>query len=351
MNDKLQANLSQRGRAMIDFYAHMFRGTQNLRDDMDDALANIAPDPSELPDDLYALNETLETAMEKEPSFRVNGLIGEWHSRNHGIACEEAFELVRDKIEPVLRDLDNGPATLEADPDFKAPPYWSNVEFHRTSGGWDGHEFQGYIHGEIVHRKMVDALYPGGIFKQRRAVAAMAPKDSYGRILELGCSTGHFTEALAETYPDAEIYGVDLSIKTLEHARRVANANNWAWKLFQRPAENTRFDAGSFDLVASYILLHEIPAKVVRAVFEEAFRTLKPGGDMIMSDVTRYADMDKLRVWKADHGAKYGGEPHWRASASLDLGAVATQAGFENVKAESLGPGGYPYVVMARKPE
>ena len=136
----------------------------------------------------------------------------------------------------------------------------------------------------------------------------------------------------------------------MEHAQRVANAHGWDWQLYQRSAEDTKFDAERFDLVASYILLHEIPVSAMKAVFKEAFRVLKPGGDMIMSDVTRFSDMDKLSVWKADQGAKFGGEPHWRESASQDLAELAREAGFVDVNAAGDAPYNYPYVVQGRKP-
>lgn len=351
MTDKLEADLSQRGRASVDFLAHLFFGAGKLRAVIQDETTKAAPVPEALPDDLDQRNTQLEEALYKSPAYRTQQLIGEWYSREHGVIATEAFEEIRGEVEPYLKELDQGPATLEVDPSFTPPAYWDGVEFHRTSGTWDGHEYQGYIHGEIVHKKMVEAMFPGGIFKQRLTIAKMAPRDDYKRILDMGCSTGHFTSALAEAYPDAEIHGIDLSLRTLEHAKRVANSKGLAWKLYQRPAEDTRFDENSFDLVASYILLHEIPASVVRAVFKEAFRVMEPGGDFLMSDVTRYADMDKLGQWSADRGAKYGGEPHWRSSASLDLGAVAREVGFVDVVAEGKGPKSYPFVVQGRKPE
>lgn len=348
--ETLNPKLNQRGRAEIDFMISMFNGSADIRQKAEADVDAAAGDINALPEDIDARTEIIKPGLMNSRANRVRSLVGEFHAQNHADVCERAFDEIYPDLEADLTALHNGPAALHLDPNFKPPAYWSGVDFHRTEGGWDGHPFAGYIHAEIIHRKIVDAGFPGGIFAQRKDVAARAPKSHYNKILDMGCSTAHFTQALQETYPDAHITGIDLSARTLEHAFRVANAHGWDWHLYQRAAEGTGFEDDSFDLVASYILLHEVPEATIEAIFAEAFRVLTPGGDIIMSDVTRYVDLDKLAVWKADQSALYGGEPHWRESASADLGAIARKVGFVEVEAAGDAPRSYPYVVQGKKP-
>ena len=337
--------LRQRGRASVDFLAQMAIASRPIGMAVDQAIAARVSDPAALPDDLDERLAHMEASLADVPEYTVQKLLGDWHGRMHGRLCAEAFEQIQGDLADTFAAVEHGPATLTLNPDLEPPAYWDGVHFHRTTGGWEGHEHMGYIHGELIHKKIVGRFFPGGIFQQRRDVAAMAPRASYSRILDMGCSSGHFTTALAQTYPQAQIYGVDLSARMLEHAWRTANANRWNWILSQQAAEATDFADGAFDLVASYIILHEMPADAIVALFAEAYRLLEPGGDMLMSDVTRYADLDKLGVWKADRGAMFGGEPHWRESASLDLVAIAREAGFVDVT--TTGP--YPYVIQGAK--
>jgi SAM-dependent methyltransferase len=337
--------LRQRGRASIDYLAQLAIAARRMGAAVDKAITERVSDPEALPDDLDERLAYMDAALADVPEYAVQQLLGDWHARMHGRICVEAFEEIEEDLADTFAAVEQGPASLRLNPELDPPAYWKGVHFHRTTGGWEGHPHMGYIHGELIHKKIVGRFFPGGIFQQRRTVAAMAPRESYARILDMGCSSGHFTTALAQTYPSAQIYGVDLSARMLEHAWRTANAHGWNWILSQQPAEATDFEDGTFDLVASYILLHEMPAEAIVKLFAEAYRLLEPGGDLLMSDVTRYADLDKLAVWKADRDALFGGEPHWRESASLDLVAIAREAGFVDVTTS----GPYPYVILGRK--
>ncbi|MEM1232113.1 MAG: methyltransferase domain-containing protein, partial [Pseudomonadota bacterium] len=245
--------LRQRGRASVDFFAHLSRAAMALRPAIDAQLESAGVTESALPEDLDQRLAYAEPRARQSTAFRVQQLAGEWHSQQHGPVAIEAFEALGPELKQRLHQLDEGATTLEADPAFQAPESWEGIDFHRTRGGWDGHPYMGFVHGEIVHRKMVDAIFPGGIFRQRLRVAGEAPRSTYARILDMGCSTGHYTLALAETYPEAEITGVDLSLRTLEHARRVANERGYGWRLLQRCATETGLPDAHFDLATSYI--------------------------------------------------------------------------------------------------
>jgi 2-polyprenyl-3-methyl-5-hydroxy-6-metoxy-1,4-benzoquinol methylase len=342
--------LAQRGRASIDFQAGIGKATGQLHQTMELEMARRGVTAETLPADMDAAHDLIDQRLSDFEPYRVRQLLGEWASKNHGTTCRQAFEEIQDELVPQLKALDDGPTTLEYGNGAPAPSYFTKVWFHRTTGGWDASDYNGYVHGELVHKMLVAKAYPGDIFAQRKMAAKQAPRRDYKRILDMGASSGHYTMALAEAYPNAEITGIDLSPRMLEHARRVANEHGYAWKLAVRPAEDTGYEAGSFDLVTSFIVFHELPSRIIREILEEAFRLLEPGGDMVMTDVPRYQDMDRLSVWRYDWLAKWGGEPYWRASASMDLIAAAKEIGFEMVEGFTQEPVHTYYVLRARKP-
>jgi len=345
----MKTSLLQRGRAELAFVAELgMVGGQIKRAVRKDVEAR-GLGPHNLDADLDARHAQIETALADSRAYQNFLMLHKWGLGNLTRAAFDAFEANRDHLEPQLTEPTTGPASLTLPDELDIPAYWHNW-FHNTTGGWDGHEHMGFIHGELIHRWVVAATFPGNIFAQREAAAAAAPRSDYRRVLDMGCGTGHYTTALTKRFPDAEIWGTDCSLRELQYALRVANSNGWAWRLHRVPNERTGFPDAHFDLVTSYILLHEVPAKAIHETFAEAFRLLEPGGDMVMSDVTRFEKMDPIAVWQQDSAAKREVEPFWRESATLDLKAVAEECGFLDVKSYGLAPMNYPWIVSGRKP-
>ncbi len=304
--------------------------------------------PDDLPDDPQERLEHMERLLAGSHALHMRDLVFEWSSVHHGLIAREAFEDIRPTVEPQMRALAQGPTEITTFAHFTPPDYLDGVWIHRTHGGWDGHEHQGFIHAEVIHKRWLTTMF--GAFDTRRAVLDNLPRKDYRRIFEMGVSSGFHTLGLADAFPEAQISGCDVSRAMLEHAQRQANERGLEWKLYLGQAEDTRLPAGSFDLVSSFILLHELPAETNVAFFAEAFRLLEPGGAVIMTDVPPYSAHDKLTAWKYDRGAQYGGEPYWRESGLLDTVQIAKDCGFVNVRAFREPTGGNYWVTIGEKP-
>lgn len=94
------------------------------------------------------------------------------------------------------------------------------------------------------------------------------------RVLEIGVGLGADHESFAAA--KAELYGIDLTERAIEHTRaRLAHAGLRS-TLAVADAENLPFPDGHFDLVYSWGVLHHSPDPA-RAI-DEVWRVLRPGG-------------------------------------------------------------------------
>jgi len=343
-------DLKQRGRASLDFSLELGRTALPLMGDCHRELAEQGLNDETLDPNLDDRWKQIESALSHSRPYRLFNLFIDWMGTNNGQMCIDAFEEMRPALEAKLKRLQSdGPSTLDKNPDYTAPDWFNRYWIHRTTGGWDGHEYMGFIHSELVHGILTKAAYGGKIFEARRDVLDELPRESYRKIFEMGAGSGRSTESLQQKFPNAEIHANDLSLRMIEEAQRRGNENGWAWTLTRGNATDTGYDDESFDLVTSFAIIHEVPTKTIKDILVEAFRLLKPGGDMLIVDVLRYDSLSKAQEWQADLLALRGGEPFWRASAELDLGALAKEVGFIDVVSERFGETTY-WILRGRKP-
>ncbi|XP_071604515.1 arsenite methyltransferase isoform X6 [Heliangelus exortis] len=153
------------------------------------------------------------------------------------------------------------------------------------------------------------------------------------RILDLGSGSGRDCYLLSQLVGEhGHVTGIDMTESQVKVAKK-----HIAYHMdkfgYQRPnveflqayMENLR-DAGladeSYDIVISNCVINLVPDK--KAVLQEAYRVLKPGGEMYFSDIyTSQRLSDAVRKHRVLWGECLAGALYWR-----DLYSIAKEVGF-----------------------
>jgi len=140
------------------------------------------------------------------------------------------------------------------------------------------------FYDSIMQRAMRESIFKRQLVEQARIAKGQ-------RVLDVGCGTGTLTVLLKEDQPAAEVVGVDGDPKILEIARsKIAKAGlNIALDYglsFELPYQNNTFDRVIFSLV-----LHHLTRENKIRSLKEAFRVLKPAGELHVADLGRPQNM------------------------------------------------------------
>ncbi len=97
-------------------------------------------------------------------------------------------------------------------------------------------------------------------------------------LLDLGCNVGELLGAVARSYPQIKLAGVDVNPTAIDTARRnLASAD-----LRQCDGPILPFPNASFDYVTCIEVLEHIPSAQRRATLGEVWRVLAPGGRFVL---------------------------------------------------------------------
>jgi len=120
---------------------------------------------------------------------------------------------------------------------------------------------------------------------EKRAIDSLLPAASDGgKLLEIGCGTGHFSEHFASK--GFEVTGVDISEPMVAVARQ---QNIRSGEFHVGDAERLPFTDGTFDVVAAITVLEFVCDPV--SVVSEMVRCVKqPGGALILGVLNRLTE-------------------------------------------------------------
>jgi arsenite methyltransferase len=156
------------------------------------------------------------------------------------------------------------------------------------------------------------------------AIASLRPGET---VLDLG-SGGGFDSFLAARAvgPTGKVIGVDMTAEMIDRARtnaRKLDARNVEFRLGE--IEHLPVADGTVDVILSNCVINLSPEK--HAVFAEAFRVLRVGGRLAISDVVAIAPIpEELRTQAAAIAGCIGG-----AALLDDVKRMLADAGFESI--------------------
>jgi len=119
-------------------------------------------------------------------------------------------------------------------------------------------------------------------------------------IIDVGCGPGNSTSVLKRKWPNAEIIGIDNSIKMIERAKERDKGINWICA----DASSNLSQYGKFDVIFSNAAIHWIPNHVV--LLRDLYNLLNEKGALAIqipstSTLPLHIDLDKLargNKWK-----------------------------------------------------
>ena len=154
-----------------------------------------------------------------------------------------------------------------------------------------------------------DIMSLGWHTRWKRRLVDLAELRPHHRVLDLACGTGDVTWMAAPLVPDGEVVGVDVNPDMLALAPAKAPGPAPHVRFVQCDAAALPFDDHTFDRVLVGYAGRGFPD--LPAVLREAFRVLKPGGELWNLDFARPPNRAWDRVYRG-----------WMTVSGAVLGAV-----------------------------
>jgi ubiquinone/menaquinone biosynthesis C-methylase UbiE len=147
--------------------------------------------------------------------------------------------------------------------------------------------FQGIEDPEVVNAYDRMSRMPQFALIRRMFVNELKRHDPEGLIVDVGCGPGYLMADIARKMPQAKITGVDISEEMLAAASKNLSLLGFGGRVEFRKGEAQRLPFGnsSIDNIVSTLSLHHWaqPAEA----FQEIYRVLKPGGQLLLMDMRR----------------------------------------------------------------
>ncbi|PZD71762.1 Demethylmenaquinone methyltransferase [Acaryochloris thomasi RCC1774] len=207
------------------------------------------------------------------------------------------------------------------------------------------HQSDGYLSDDSanLYDLQVELLFGGTADAMRRRILAPIRQGltrfndvlpQHQRIIDVACGTGRTLKMLRAAFPQASLYGTDLSPAYLRKANQLLSQDRGELpQLLQANAEALPYQDNYFHMVSSVFLFHELPATVRRTIINECFRIAQPNGTLVICDSVQVSDSPEMETFMKNFPAVFH-EPYYRHYSTDDLEGRLRQAGFTDIQTE-----------------
>jgi len=287
-------------------------------------------------------NESHESGEAVHEFLKERGLF-KWYSSLRCATQELVWQSVLRAIESDPDSVQNISAaatpkhggTLALDDTIDLPEYIDTMDVHLMPGNYQGGHSQGAEAG-AVYDNGLDVFSFGVMGKNLDDIGhSMAnftrlkwPELNPKLIVDVGCTIGHNTVPWKQTFPDAEVHGLDAASPCLQYGHARAEAMGVPIAFKQALCDALPYSDNSVDVVFSSMFLHELPTPIIKAFFNEAHRVLKPGGVLINMELPPNDALGAYDAFYLDWDCFYNNEPFYKDFRDLSYSGLCSGAGF-----------------------
>ena len=308
-----------------------------LRSDYEQTVVpQLKSSQQEIPEDGVGVHKALRNrdVFKRYSSLRCTAQEMVWRTAMEFVNPQA--QALEDRCKELTVNAQKPLGSLTLNPNLEKPDYYDVVDVHLMPGNYDGVSAEASMLPGSLYDNGFNVFAMGVMGQEFNDIGWSMAKFVEHRfadlnpevIIDVGCTIGHNTLPFKQTFPNAEVTGIDLSGSCLRYAHARAESMGIGAHFKQGRADALDFPDNSVDVVFSSMFLHELPLVHIQSFIKEAHRVLKPGGVLINMELPPNAALQPFDAFYLDWDCYYNNEPYYKNFRDQDFQTLCVDGGF-----------------------